>query len=249
VIEVKNLSLDAHQGVKILESVSMQMNDGLVHIVIGPNGSGKTTLLKTVAGLLKPTSGAVYIDNVDTATLRPLEAAARVSYLASEHSTPFSYTVEDTILWGRWHQHKGYPSDQDRQAAKLATERLGIEHLTARSVTTLSLGEQKKTHLAKSLSSGVKHYIWDEPLGPLDVRASLELLEQAKAIAAQGHVVVMSLHDLSLALRYADSLSILANGKVAWHGLPGDSDCLTAIQTVFGVRVDRGGTELNISLV
>ncbi len=248
-IEVKNLTVETRRGIKILQQTSMQLNNGHLHIVIGPNGSGKTTLLKSMAGLLPPSQGDIFCDNLNIKTLRPLAVASHICYIGSEHSTPFAYSVEDIILWGGWHRHQGYPSSADRLAAQQAAETLGITRLLGRSITTLSLGEQKKTHLAKSLCSNAQNYIWDEPLAPLDIRASLELMGLATNLVRQGSLVVMSLHDIPLALRHADSLSILANGKVTWQGRPSDSECLIAIQKAFDVTIHRHGTDINISLV
>lgn len=247
-IEIKNLTVETRRGVKILQQASMHLGNGHLHVVIGPNGSGKTTLLKSMIGLIQPSQGSILCDSININTLTPLAAASHMSYLGSEHSTPFAYTVEDIILWGRWHRHQGYPTTKDRQAARQAAQSLGIEHLMSRTVNTLSQGEQKKTHLAKSLCSEVQHYIWDEPLAPLDIRAALELMAIATGLVRQGRLVVMSLHDISLALQYADSLSILAKGKVTWQGLPSDSECLIAIQDVFVVKIARQGHQINVSL-
>ena len=247
-IEIKNISIETPRRVKILHETSMQLANGQLHVVIGPNGSGKTTLLKTMVGLLQPTQGRIFCDTLPIKNLTPMAVASHISYVGSEHSNPFSYTVEDIILWGRWHHHQGHPTYKDRVAAKNAAQSLGIEHLFARTFNTLSLGEQKKTHLAKSLSSDVQHYVWDEPLAPLDIRASLELMVLARSLVRTGRLIVVSLHDIPLALCYADSLSILENGKITWQGIPSDPSCLLAIQKVFGVTInERQGSQINIT--
>lgn len=246
-IDIEKISVETPRGVRILHETSMQLDNGQLHVVIGPNGSGKTTLLKAMVGLLPSTQGSISYDTLSIKHLTPMSIASHISYVGSEHSNPFAYTAEDIILWGRWHHHQGYPTLKDHVAAKNAALSLGIEHSLARTFNTLSLGEQKKTHLAKSLCSDVQHYVWDEPLGPLDIRASLELMALAKALVRAGRLVVMSLHDISIALRFADSLSILENGKVTWEGIPSDSSCLAAIQKTFGVTiVERQGAQINI---
>jgi iron complex transport system ATP-binding protein len=248
VIKIEKISIETPRGLKILHETSMQLSNGQLHVVIGPNGSGKTTMLKAMVGLLPSKQGSISYDALTVKNLTPMSIASHISYVGSEHSNPFAYTAEDIILWGRWHHHQGYPTLIDRAAAKNAALSLGIEHILARTFNTLSLGEQKKTHLAKSLCSDVQHYVWDEPLAPLDIRASLELMVLAKTLVRTGRLVVMSLHDISLALRYADTLSILENGKVTWQGLPSDSSCLAAIQKIFGVTiVEHQGAQINIT--
>ena len=155
-ITANQLSVKTRKGVPLLNNVSLNFPEGKLHIIIGPNGSGKTTLLRALAGLTTPSTGTVIVDRRNISSLRPLDLASHVSYVESEHSTPFAYTVEDTILWGRWHKHLGFPDSQDRLAATHAAQDLGLESFFKRPVTTLSLGERKKTHIAKCATLNTK---------------------------------------------------------------------------------------------
>ena len=238
-IEVRNITVQTRAGLALLKDLSVTFPPGKIHAIIGPNGSGKTTLIKAISGLTRPSSGDVLINGQKVHTRSPIEIASQLSYVEAEHHTPFAYTVMDTVLWGRWPQHQGHPRQTDYDAARVAAGRLGLSAMINRTMTTLSLGERKKTHLAKSLASESPYLVWDEPLAPLDIRASLEVMATLKDLASEGATVLISLHDITLAPRYADTITILDDKKVTWHGSPGDSVCLSTLAKVFGVRVDR----------
>lgn len=234
-IKIEHLTVKTKQQNTLLHDVSVQFDDGKVHGIIGPNGSGKTSLLRTICQLNRSTAGSISLDDQNIAELSTLALASRLSWTESEHPTPFAYPVRDIILWGRWSQHQGLPKPDDHHHCQNAAERLKISALLDRPLTTLSLGEKKKVHLAKSLASGVKHLIWDEPCAPLDIRASLDVLEIAKSCAEAGQNVIVTLHDLSLVERYCDTVTILKNGHVTWQGSPSSSAFINQIESTFDV--------------
>lgn len=247
-IVFENFCFKTRQDISLMENISVTFDDGKVHALVGPNGSGKTTLLRAICNLIPATSGSIKVDNLVTSQTSSLELARTLSWTESEHMTPFAYTVEDTILWGRWPVHLGSPSIRDQQEAHDAAHQLGIAEKLNRSVTTLSLGERKKAHLAKSLASGAKHLIWDEPCAPLDIRASLEVLEIARARARAGQTVILSVHDINLISRYADTLTILNNGQLRWHGKPSADQAISELESTFGVKITRRGSDLCFDL-
>ena len=247
-ISAQGLSIRTATGHEILSDISVTLEQAKIHAVIGPNGSGKTTFLKSLAGLLSPHQGGVALDQQNIAMVNPLSLAANISYVESQHNAPFAYTVQDTICWGLWHRHKGFPSALDRKIVGEAAALLGIESVLTRTVTSLSTGEIKKAHLARSLASGAKYHIWDEPCAPLDVGAALKLLERLKNLSGSGACFILSFHDIALALRYADTVSVLQEGQIKWHGQPDDPECIACLSEVFDVTVEKNGLALRPAL-
>jgi iron complex transport system ATP-binding protein len=243
-ILIDNLSIRTRHGARLLETISVGFETGKVHAIVGPNGSGKTTLLRAICRLISPTSGTISIDHRNIADSSQFDLASRISWTESEHMSPFAYSVEDTILWGRWPQHQGLPSFIDRKHMREAAECVGVAEMLNRPITNLSLGERKKTHLAKSLASGATYLIWDEPCAPLDIRASLNVLEIAKSRSKLGQTIILSIHDITMAERYADSITILKQGQLVWNGNPKDEPCIPHLEATFDVKINRSGQTL-----
>lgn len=241
-IIIKNLTIQSSPGRRIINDASLNLKKGALHAIVGPNGSGKTTLLRSIAGLIPLSDHAsIRIDDKNLTSLNNFERAELISYVESQHIAPFAYTVRDIVLWGRWTKHKGQPTEIDHDAAVQSSKIMGLHDLLDRSFTELSTGERKKTILAQSLASQSKLYIWDEPLAPLDLKAAADLMGLARVMAAQGATFLISFHDISLALRLADSITILGGGHVNWHGGTSEPRALERIESTFGVSAHQGG--------
>ncbi len=241
-IIIKNLTIHSSQNRSIINDASVNFNKGALHAIVGPNGSGKTTLLRSIAGLIPLSdNSSIHIDDKNLATLNNFERADLISYVESQHAAPFAYTVKDVVLWGRWTKHKGHPTDVDQAAAVQSSTTMGIQNFLDRPFTELSTGERKKTLLAQSLVSQSRYYIWDEPLAPLDLKAASDLMGLARRMADQGSTFLVSFHDIGLALRLSDSVTILDSGYVSWHGPTSDQSALKRIESSFGVKAHHGG--------
>jgi iron complex transport system ATP-binding protein len=238
-IDARNLSVSNRKTTYLIQDISAQFSKGLCHIIVGPNGSGKTTFLKALCQLQHHVEGAIDIDGQSARDLNELELASKVSWTESEHHSPFAYTVKDIILWGRWPHHQGHPSQIDHDVVRQAAETMGLTDKLHRAVTTLSLGERKKTYLAKSIASDTPYMILDEPCGSLDIKASVELMQQLRQAAKSGKTIIMSLHDIDLALCFADTMTILKNGRLAWHGPNEDKNCRIALSHTFDMRLNE----------
>lgn len=237
-IEVKDLCAGYGQST-VLQQVSLRFEAGTVTVLAGPNGSGKSTLLKCAAGLLSPQSGTV------TVAGRPLQAydrralAQTLAYLPQSRPVP-SISVSRMVLHGRF-PYLGYPRryrQADRDAARSAMERCGILYRADRPVSALSGGERQKVYLAMAVAQNTPAVLLDEPTTYLDIRHQLEVLELAKSLTAAGKTVVLVLHDLNLALQYADRIALLENGRLAAEGTPDEIAQSGVLERVFGVRAD-----------
>jgi iron complex transport system ATP-binding protein len=241
-IRIKNLTIQAFPSRTIMTDINVNFTQGALHAIIGPNGGGKTTLLRSIAGLIPLTGkSSIHIDDKNLSSLNNFERAKLLSYVESQHIAPFSYTVEDVVQWGRWAKHKGQPTSADHDTTFRSASLIGIDKMLDRPFNELSTGERKKTLIAQSLASQSKYYIWDEPLAPLDLKAASDVVKIAKELAMQGSTLLISFHDISLALRHADTVTVIDNGRIAWTGKSQDPGIVKHVETTFGVKSHHGG--------
>lgn len=241
-ISISNLSITLAPGQFAIKEITTSFEESKLHALVGPNGSGKTTLIKSVAGLYRSTSpGQILLDKkpIDDAAIQSSNLV--ISYVESQHMAAFAFPVRDIILWGRWSHHRGRPKSDDHKKVETSAQLLGISDLLSRPFTSLSTGERKKTMLAQSLTSDARFFVWDEPFAPLDLKSVRLILETIKTLAAAGATFVVSFHDIPLALRHADTLTILDRGKLSWAGAGKDPECIATVEKVFGVRAHADG--------
>jgi iron complex transport system ATP-binding protein len=240
VIIIEKVSVHASDQTGLLHDVSASFQSGKVHVIVGPNGSGKTTLLKALQGDLKPSHGYVTLNGLDPSKHQANEIAKHISYVEADHLDPFAFSVLDVILWGRWLIHKGSPTAEDIRIAKECADKMGLSKLLTRSISSVSTGERKKTHLARSLASQCAIVSWDEPCGPLDLAASLALMGLLKALAHNGQTIIITMHDIALALDYADTMTVLYQGQIKAHGQPDADHVRKALESSYGIQIKGG---------
>lgn len=210
-LEARGLSLRA--GPRILvDDLSFQVAPGEVWALLGPNGSGKTTLLHTLAGLQEPLAGTVQLGGRPLAAWPPGEAACLRGLLPQVLSDSFSASVLELVLIGR-HPHLArwaWEGEGDREIARAALAAMDLAGFEARDVLTLSGGERQRVALAALLAQDPLLLLLDEPLAHLDLHHQLMLLAHLGRLAAQaGRGVLLSVHDLNLALRVATHAIVL----------------------------------------
>jgi iron complex transport system ATP-binding protein len=213
---------------------------GGVTVLIGPNGCGKSTLIKTAAGLLRPVSGEVLIEDKPLTAHTPKELARRIAYLPQSRQLP-AITAERMVLHGRF-PYLGYPRRyraEDYEAAQRALESVGAAGLRQREMTALSGGERQKVYLAMALAQDTPAVLMDEPTTYLDIDRQLEVMRLATLLRRQGKAVVMVLHDLNLAFRFADTLHLMREGQLVCSGTPEQLSGSGALEEVFHVRAHR----------
>ena len=229
----------------ILKPIDVEIPSGVIVGLCGPNGSGKTSFLRALCGLSPPSTGEAIIQGKALQLLTDLDRAFLMSWVPAEQPTSFDYTVEDIVMWGRWPRHLGHPSLADRNACSQALDVMNISSFSSRPLPSLSLGEQKKVHLARAMASESPVMLLDEPLGPLDLESSLNFLNWARTWVKTGGTLVLSIHDLATALNHTDMILLLHEGAVAGFGPTESTATPEAIRQVFGVEVsladsDRG---------
>ncbi len=193
---------------------SLRLAAGECLVLLGPNGAGKTTLLHTLAGLRAPSVGAVRLGGRPYADWDYLAAARFRGLLPQQQPDHFSATVLQTALVGR-HPHLGrwgWESDHDVAIARAALAEVGLADLAERDILNLSGGERQRVSIAALLTQAPRLFLLDEPTNHLDLHYQVATLELFARLARDGRGVVMVLHDINLAARFADHV-ILLDGR------------------------------------
>ena len=198
-------------GRTLVERLTMDVAQGELIAVLGQNGSGKSLSLHTLAGLRTASAGTVRLHDQDVANEKRQQLAKHLALLPQHVDDIFPATVIDTALIGR-HPHiglLGWESPEDFEAARAALRAVDLEELSARDVLTLSGGERRRLAIAQVLTQAPDLYLLDEPTNHLDPQHQLDALRIFRQQADAGAAVIASLHDVNLAVRFADRCLLL----------------------------------------
>lgn len=238
---------------RILEDVSASFAGSGVVAVIGPNGAGKSTFLLALAGLLKPDTGDVKLDGASVFGGDRRQLARRRAYLPQNARCEWPIGVARVIALGLTPTLPAYgdlsPVDAARVEEMLTL--CDLEDKRAQDVTTLSGGELARTMLARAMVGDPEILIADEPIAGLDPRHALDAMRRLHALGAKGRLVIVALHDLSLAARFADRIIALRDGRIVVDGAPGEIVTPALLRALFDVdaRVERDGDGVAIQFL
>lgn len=234
---VDRLTFCYHSDRQTLSNVSFEAKEGRLTCLLGPNGAGKSTLISNVLGFVRPKSGTITVDGRELSSIPLGERAKKIGYVSQ--SVEFAdMTCFDAVLLGRRPYFKWDAGEEDRRIVEQVFCDLHIEQFALRNVNELSGGEKQKIAVARAIAQGASVLLFDEPTGNLDMRNQLEVLSMLKKLAREKNVViVVVMHDLTLAMRYGDDFLLLSGGSVQRQGEMKD---LTAedIRLVFGVDAE-----------
>lgn len=222
VLELRQASVTL-DGVERLRKVSFSLMAGEVAVIIGPNGAGKTSLLRLVAGELAASAGAVYLGGKAQVHWSLSQRARQFAVLPQTSSLNFPFTVAEVVALGRSPHSTGQQIDAAIVAAAL--DAVDMTHLRERLYTHLSGGEKQRVQLARVMAqiwraedAGERLLLLDEPTASLDLGHQQQLMQRVRDFAAQGVAVLLVLHDLNLALGFADRLLVLQEGSLIADG-------------------------------
>jgi iron complex transport system ATP-binding protein len=204
-------------GAIVVDSVSVRPERGDTVGLLGPNGSGKSSLLRLLAGLARPTSGAVSLDGTDLHRLRRQHVARSVAVVGQHADTDVNVSVRDVVALGRI-PHRGVlgpDHEADVAAVERALEQTGLTALADRLWHQLSGGERQRAQIARALAQQPRELLLDEPTNHLDIRHQLEVLSLVSRLPVTS---VVALHDLNLAALFCDHLMVLRAGRVVAAG-------------------------------
>ncbi|MFI6344491.1 ABC transporter ATP-binding protein [Streptomyces sp. NPDC050560] len=224
---------------RIISGLDIDVPPGRITVVVGPNACGKSTLLRSMARLLHPANGAVLLDGASVHEMSTKEVATVLGVLPQTPVAPESITVADLVSRGRY-PHQGWirrwsPADDEAVAAALhATD---VLDLAERPIDELSGGQRQRVWIAMALAQQTDVLLLDEPTTYLDISHQLDVLDLLTDLNRQrGVTLVVVLHDLNLACRYADHLVAMKDGRVVAEGAPAKVVTESLVADVFGLR-------------
>lgn len=239
-LELQNVGI-ALDGRWLVRHASLQLDSGKLLALVGPNGSGKSTLLKLCGGLWRASEGAVLLGGQNIQQVARRELARRIAYVPQDTHLDFAFTVSEVVMMGR-HPHLGRferASARDHSAVDDAMRRADVAHLADRLATELSGGERQRVIIARSLATAADIILLDEPTASLDIAHALDVLELCQGLASEGKIIVLAIHDLNAAARYATEVALLSAGQIVACGAPDEVLREDTLNQVFGVCTDR----------
>ncbi|MFI6581507.1 ABC transporter ATP-binding protein [Embleya sp. NPDC050493] len=229
-----------YPGHRAVSGVDLSVAAGSVVAIVGPNGCGKSTLLRSIARLHKPDSGRVSVGGDDIWRLKPRQAAHRVGLLPQNPTAPEAVTVAGLVRYGR-HPHQGLFrqwSRADERVCRDALTATGVLDLADRRLDRLSGGQRQRCWVAMVIAQEAPVMLLDEPTSALDLGHAVEVLGLVRQVAAGGRTVVMVLHDLASAARYADVLVAMRAGEVIASGPPKEVVDAALVRALYDVDAD-----------
>jgi iron complex transport system ATP-binding protein len=219
---------------------NLQFEGAKMTAIVGPNGAGKTTLLKCICAILPAPKGSLFIDGRDIIAMPEEERAKLMAYVPQEHTSAFNYTIQDFVLMGRaaYISLFSTPSSADVRIAHEALEYVGLRHYASRPYFQLSSGERRLVLIARALAQKSDILILDEPTSFLDPKHETELLELAKKLAIEKKkTILVTLHNLDMAVKYSDAMVFMKKGGVVAQGKPDDILTETLLENVYEIKM------------
>ena len=236
-VKFERLHFGYNRKREILHGIDLNLPSNKFIAVLGPNGCGKTTLVKQINRILRAQSGTVQIGDRQVSQLEPSELAKLIAYVPQMTSGVMNGSVMDTVMLGRRPYIQWKPTDEDLEIVAKALIRLNISHLSQRLFNQLSGGQKQTVLIARALAQVPDIYLFDEPVSFLDVKNQLEIMAIGRELVEQdGKTVIMVLHDLNMALRFADHVVIMKDGNVFAQGAPRDVITEENILAVYGTH-------------
>jgi iron complex transport system ATP-binding protein len=231
----------AYEDKLVIARLDMRIPRGRITAIIGPNGCGKSTALKALGRILKPKGGAVYLNGHDIHRLSTREVAQKMAILPQSPQAPAGLTVGELVSYGRFPHQRGFgalkPEERKIVAWALEVTKLGEYETVA--VDNLSGGQRQRVWIAMALAQQTELILLDEPTTYLDLSYQLEILELLHRLnREQGRTILMVLHDLNLATRFADYMIALRDGGIIRHGPPEEVMTAEVLRETFHIDAE-----------
>jgi iron complex transport system ATP-binding protein len=238
-LSADHITLSYRRGVEVVRDLALDVPQGEIVTLVGPNGSGKSTVLRTLARLMKPESGAVYLDGKAIHHLSTRKVAQMLAILPQDPSAPEDLTVRDLVARGRFARQAWWraSSRYDREIVDWALDATGLTPFEDRRLTTLSGGERQRAWIALALAQEPRILLLDEPTTYLDISHQLDVMVLLQKLNEDTDLsIVMVLHDLNQAARFSHRLIVLSEGEVYSAGAPDDVITNAMLREVFEIE-------------
>lgn len=222
-LKINNISFSYGNNKKILDDISLDVNQGDVLGILGINGAGKTTFIKCINNIFAPDSGTVMVNGKEIRSMTPKEIAQLIAYVPQYNGTFFNINVLDTVMMGRLPYAGRSYSEKDREIVYSILEKMNLEQFAFRSIREMSGGERQRVFIARALAQQPKIIILDEPTSSLDLHNQLFILKIIEDLAKKDNLtIIMIIHDLNLASMFCNKLVMLKEGKIYSQGNTAD---------------------------
>lgn len=229
----------SYDGAPVVRDLDFDVPHGEITAIIGPNGCGKSTLLRGLGRVMAPASGEVLLDDVPLQKMPTRQVARRISLLPQGPEAPAGLTVAELVARGR-HPHQRWFEQFGRADEHLVREAMaatGVDHLADVPLDELSGGQRQRAWLSMTLAQQTDIVLLDEPTTYLDLAHQVEVLELVHQLDVQhDRTVLMVLHDISLAARYASHIVVMKDGRIVASGAPDAVITEQLLEHVFGLR-------------
>lgn len=236
-IEVKDLDV-AYEQKYIIKNMNLEIPEGKITMIIGSNGCGKSTLLKTIARIITPKKGEIKLDGVSLKAQAPKEIAKKMAVLPQSPIVPSGLLVKELVSYGRfpYQSAMGGLKEKDIEMVNWAMKVTGIAEFSERSVDSLSGGQRQRAWIAMALAQETEILVLDEPTTYLDMAHQLEILMLLQKLnKEENRTIVMVLHELNNATKFADYLIGVKEGEVVFRGKPLDVITNENLYTLYGI--------------
>ncbi|MBQ9047006.1 MAG: ABC transporter ATP-binding protein [Solobacterium sp.] len=226
----------------IIENLDLAVPAGMVTVIIGPNGCGKSTLLKSIGRILKPQSGSVLLEGEDLFRMPSREAARKLAILPQSPKAPQGMTIFDLVKYGRFPYRKGIGvkiNPDDEKIINWALDATQLSEIAGSGLESLSGGQRQRAWIAMALAQQTQVILLDEPTTYLDISYQLEIMELLSRLNKErGYTIIMVLHDLNLASRFADYMIAMREGKIVVSGTPDQVITRQMLRDVFNIDAE-----------
>ena len=240
-LKIKNVEF-SYTSRPVLKDICLELAATEMLGVVGPNGAGKSTFIRCLNNILTPQKGTILLDGEEIRKMRRLALAKKIGYVPQSTAQVFSATVFDTVLMGRRPHLSWQSSKKDEKIVLETLEMLNIVEIAMSDINELSGGQQQKVFIARALAQEPEVLLLDEPTSNLDIRHQLEVMNIIQNLVREKKLtVIMAIHDLNLASRYAEKIIMMHSGKVFSAGVPAAVFTPDNIEQVYGVtaKVNR----------
>lgn len=244
---VKEMTVTAGNA-PLVQGASFTLSPGELVVLLGPNGAGKTSLLRGALGLTPRDAGTALIDGDNTASLAPQARARKISYLPQARALAWPICVKDVVALGRFAHGASISrlNETDKAAIDAALSACELQSLAHRRTDTLSGGELTRVHFARALAAQTPFLVADEPIAALDPRHQFAIMDILAAYVQQGNSVLVVLHDISLAVRYASRLIWMQSGHIIADGRVEETLTAERLSSVYGIRSEIHGRDVRL---